>query len=223
MLTKEGTEFLIDKGWVMKSKQVLEELYLKINQERITPSGVDSIEGEVSVFRFDSLNKMMKFWEEIISDWYKNFQKGDPNINCWQGAHSWEALLHLDTEKRIMGQLKDKGIVSYALSTGSTPLDKNLWEFYKKIGLKVRLYPSSKSFDRTYYVGTYGETIVQLQIPERVSEKIDTFFKKNKSIKKLDLNELIEIVNLKQQIKLTVIKNLGMSKQINSSIISQFD
>jgi len=223
VLIKNKTEFSINKEWVIKSKSVIDELYLTINQERITPKGIDSIKGEVSVFTFNSLNEMMKFWEEIIDDWYKDFKRGNPNINCWQGAHGWEAILHLDTEKKIMGQLKKKGIISYAVSTGSTPLDKNLWKFYKKIGLKVRLYPSSKLIDRTYYVGTYGETIVQAQLPDKIVEKLENFFKKNKNLENLDLDELAEIVNSRQKIKLTVIKNLGMAKQINKSILSQFD
>ncbi|GAI97007.1 unnamed protein product, partial [marine sediment metagenome] len=207
--------------WVLESKKILDILYEDLTKEKVKPKGIESIEGEVSVFTFDSLNEMMKFWEDIIDDWYKHFKKGDYNINCWQGAHVWEGLLHLDKEKKIMGQLRKKRIKSYAISTGSTPLDRNLWRFYKNIGLKTRLYPSSSSFDKSYYVGTYGEIIVQAHYPEKLVKKLDSFFKKNKDIKHLDLNELTNIVNTKAKIKLTVIKNLAMAKQINKSIISQ--
>ena len=83
--------------------------------------------------------------------------------------------------------------------------------------------PSSSSFDKTYYVGTYGETLVQVHYPPEIVEKLEKFFKKNKTIDDLDLHELSEIVNKKQEIKLTVIKNLSMAKQINKSIISQIE
>lgn len=223
ILTRNKSEFSINKQWVSESKRVLDELSQTLNKEKITPKNIESIKGEVSVFTFNSLNEMMKFWEDIVDNWYLNFKKGDYNINCWQGAHVWEALLHLDREKKVFGQLKQKGIKSYAVSTGSTPLDKNLWKFYKSIGIKARLYPSSSSFDRSYYVGTYGELIVQAHYPKKLVEKLDNFFKKNKNIQNLDLNELTEIVNSKAKIDLTVIKNLSMAKQINKSILSQIE
>ncbi|MBW2997398.1 hypothetical protein KY349_03605, partial [Candidatus Woesearchaeota archaeon] len=156
-------------------------------------------------------------------DWFENFKKGDPNINCYQGAHGWEGLLHADREKTMMGRLKKKGIKSYALSTGNTPLDRYIWRFYKSIGLKVGFHPSSSAFDRSYYVATYGETIVQTTYPAWIVQALDNFFKKNKSIEYMNLKELSDIVNRKIQIKLTVIKNLRMAKQINKSIISQME
>ena len=52
---------------------------------------------------------------------------------------------------------------------------------------------------------------------------MDNFFKNNKSIDKLNLKDLSDIVNKKIEIKLTVIKNLDMAKQINKSIIADID
>lgn len=221
ILIKENTSFSINKNWVIQSKKTIDNLYNVLTKEKIAPSNIESIKGEISVFTFNSLNELMKFWEDIIDDWYKNFKTGDPNINCWQGAHGWEALLHLESEKKIMGQLKKKGIKSYAISTGSTRLDKDLWRFYNSIGVKTRLYPSSKYFDRSYYVGTYGETIVQTHCPENMVRLLDDFFIKTKNIDSLNLTKLSDIVNTKTKLELTVIKNISMAKQINKSIISQ--
>ncbi len=221
VLLRENNEFAIRKEWVLESKKALEKLYVDITQEKAKPTGIESIKGEISVFTFDSLNELMKFWEDIIDDWYKNFKEGDYNVNCWQGTHIWEGLLHIDREKSIMEQLRKKRIQSYAISTGSTPLDRNIWKFYTKIGLKIKLYPSTSSLDKTYYVGTYGDTIVQAHYPKEIVDALEKFFKKNKTIEELDLDELATIVNTKTTIKLTVIKNQAMAKQINKSILAQ--
>ncbi len=223
ILLKQKNEFSINKQWVLEGRKTLDILYQDLTKEKVTPSGIESIKGEVSVFTFDSLNEMMKFWEDLIDDWYKHFRKGDPNINAWQGAHGWEGLLHLDREKKIMSQLKNKGIKSYVLSTGDTPLDRNIWRFYKNIGLKIQLSPSSTYFDRSYYVGTYGETIVQVHVPQKIVEELDEFFRKNRTIEDLEIKQLSDIVNKRAKIQLTVIKNLSMAKQINNSIISQIE
>ena len=223
VLINQNNQFRINKEWVSQSKKQLDELYLELNKEKITPKSIDSIKGEVSVFVFDSLNKMMKFWEDIIDDWFENFKKGEPNINCYQGTHSWEGLLHTDRERTMMGRLKEKGIKSYALSIGNTPLDRYLWKFYSSVGLKVAFHPSLSSFDKSYYVATYGETIVQIHYPHEIVEALDKFFAKNKTMDDLNPKELSDIVNKKIEIKLTVIKNLAIANQINKSIISQIE
>ena len=219
----QQNQFSINKEWVINSKKQLDQLYEELTKEKINPRNIDSIKGEVSVFTFDSLNKMMKFWEDIVDDWFENFKEGNPNINCYQAAHAWEGLLHPDRERILMGRLKEKGVKSYILGLGNTPLDRYIWKFYKNIGIKVAFNPSSSSFDKTYYVGTYGETIVQVHYPPEIVNDLEKFFRKNKTIEDLDLNELSEIVNRKQEVKLTVIKNVAIAQQINKSIIASME
>jgi hypothetical protein len=221
VLVQKDLKYVINKDWVIEAKKRLDEIYQDITKATITPSSVDSIKGEVSVFEFNSPNKMMKFWEDLIDDWFENFKKGDPNINCYQGAHGWEGLLHADREKNMMSQLKSKKIKSYVLSVGNTPLDRSIWRFYKSIGIKIGFDPSNSSFDKSYYVATYGEIIVQTTYPPEIVHALDDFFKQNKSIEKMNLKELSDIVNKKIKVKLTVIKNLSMAKQINKSIIEK--
>mgnify|MGYP001374504125 CR=1 FL=1 len=221
VLIRTNNEFAINKQWVMEGKKTLDLLYEDLSKEKATPKSVDSIGREVSVFTFDSINEMMKFWQDLIDNWFKEFKQGNPNINCYQAAHAWEGLLHLDKERQLMGQLKKKKIKSYILSTGNSPLDKNIKKFYQDIGVKIQINKSSASFDRSFYIGTYGDLIIQSKYPEEIVEALDKFFKKNQTIEDLDLKRLSEIVNKKIKIKLTVMKNLEMAKQINKSIISQ--
>jgi hypothetical protein len=223
VLIKNDKEFSISKKWIVETRKTLDSIYLDLTREEKSPKSIESIEGEVSVFTFNSVSEMMKFWEDIIDDWFENFKKGDPNINVWQGAHLWEMLLYSDYERKIMGQLKEKGIKPWGVVTGNTPLDKYIVKFYQKAGVKMIINPSLSSFDKNYYVATYGETIVQVQYPHEIVEELEKFFKKTKSIDDLDLHVLSEIVNKKVKMKLTVIKNISMAKQINNSVISQIE
>ena len=221
VLKKTIKEFSINKEWIFDAKKQLDALYLEISREHQRPTRVDSIRGEVSVFSFDSLNQLMKFWQDIIDDWFEHFKSGDPNINAYQGRHLWEALLHPDREKQMMGRLKRKGIISYTLGTGNTPLDNYIGRFYAKIGLRVGFIPAKSLVDRTYYVGTYGDMIVETKYPQELATRLEAFFKKANTIEELDLVELSEIVNSMNKVQLTVIRNHGMAQQINNSIISQ--
>jgi hypothetical protein len=222
VLIREDNSFMINKDWAKEARDKLSSIYEKLNQKQ--SSDVKSIEGDVTVFTFDSLNDLMKYWEDIIEGWYKKFRHGDYAFNCFQGSHGWEALLHPGREKQIMSQLKNKRIKSYAIYTGNTPLDRYIVKFYKSIvGPNCALMPSSKHFDRGFYIATYGDLIVQIQYPDRLILELENFFKKNTSLDNMDMKSLSDIVNKKLKVKLTVIKNLDMAKHINQSIISQIE
>jgi hypothetical protein len=223
VLTRINNEFSINKQWVLDGKKKLDLLYEDLVNKKIKPNSLDSINGEVSVFTFNTINEMMKFWQDLVNNWFKEIKKGDSKVNCYQAAHAWEGLLHLDKERELMGQLKKKGIKSYIVSTGKSPLDKNIKKFYKNIGVKMQINNSSASFDRSFYIGTYGDLVIQSKYPEKIVDALDKFFKKNKTIEEMDLKVLSEIVNTKAKVKLTVIKNLEMAKQINKSILVQME
>jgi len=221
ILVREGNNFTISKEWVEKCRERFNELYKDLhNLKEKTPGSVE-VAGDVSVFTFNSLNTMMKFWQELMEDWVINFKKGEYNVNVYQAAHAWEGLLHLDKEKNLMSTLNKKGIKSYIVSTGNTLLDKNIKKFYEGIGVKFMIIPSQSTFDRSYYVGTYGDLIIQTQYPKELVSEMDNFFKKNSGLQSMDINVLLNIVNKKINVKLTVIKNIQMAKQINKSILAQ--
>jgi hypothetical protein len=219
---QKGDGFSINKEWVKKSKLLIDKLYSDLNSKQKSTSN-ESIGGEVSVFTFSSLNELMKFWQSLIEDWFKNFKEGDYGINCYQAAHLWEGLLHSDDEKVLMYQLKKKGIKSYIKTAGRSPLDRQIAKFYQDIGIKTNIDPSSSFFDKSYYVGTYGDLIIQAKYPDEITKKLDLFFKKSKTLKDLNLVELSDIVNINIEMKLTVIRNISMAKQINKSILGQFN
>ncbi len=223
VLIKDGNSFSINKQWVQEAKKTIDELYCTIYEEKEKPKKFDAIGQEISIFTFDSLGSMMKFWENLIDSWLQGYKKGDYPVNCYQSAHIWEVLLYPEMEKKIMGKMQGLGVTSYALSTGNTSLDKAAASFYKKIGVKVAIIPSSASFEKEYLVGTYGDLVVQSRYPPEIVSLLDRCYKKTKSLEKLDINEFSEIINLKIEIKLSVTKNLNMAKQINHSIISQMN
>ncbi len=220
VLRKDGKEFEIREEWIETASAELLRIRADIADK---PSATSHFMqgGDVRVYAFTSLGELTHFWEDIIEHWRTKRKKGDPNINCYQGAHIWEGLQRVDRERQVMGSMKEKGIKSYAVCTGSTPLDRAIAKFYSGIGLKMHVIPSLKRFDKSYYVGTYGDIVVQTQYPPSIVKALDQFFTGNKDLTTLNLHELDRIVNKKIPMKLTVIKDAGMAKQINASILAQ--
>ncbi len=221
ILLKENNTFVINKQWVFDSKRTMDELYSTIYQEREKPAKVDSIGEEVSVFTFNSIGEMMKFWQQLIGEWLNNINESSLKVNCWQGAHAPEALIYPDAEQKVFSQIKKKKVRSYLLLTGFSRLDKLSLNFYKEFGIKCAIAPSQTLFDKEYSVGTYGDLVVQTLYPKEVISALDSFYKKTKTLQDLNLSELYSLLNKKVEVKLSVSKNIHMARQINQSIISQ--
>lgn len=223
VLKKEGSGFSISKEWVAANKSFIDSLYMKLSRENGKPARSESVGSEVQVFVLDSMMEMMRAWENLTWEWGRNFRKGDYNYNCYQAPHSWEVLTHSEEEARMMSQFHEKGVISYILCTSNTPLDRSIVKFHDKIGVKMAIKPSSSTFDKSYYVGTYGDLVLQARCPPDISKRIDDFFRKNKSMEELDLAELFSIVNAKTKVKMTAIRSIEMAKHVNQSIISQIE
>lgn len=223
VLMRKEHAFLINKEWILDTKKTIDKLYSEFSQEKKVPREAESISGEISVFTFHSLKEMIQFWQAIIDDWYLKTKHIEHPINCHQAAHVWEVALFPVEEQKVMTQLIKKGVKCYSVTTSNTPLDKHASKFYKSIGIKTAINTTNNSYDRGYYVGTYGETIVETRYPQKLVKQLDEFYKKNTKIEDIDIKQLSDIVGMKIEIKLTVIKNLQMAKQINESIIRQIE
>ena len=219
ILVKKNKKIEMNKEWVKELRNDAEEIYEKIVLSKKFESKKPG--EEITVLTLNSLNDAMVHYYKIIDKWFNDFKEGDNNLNCYQSLHLWEVLLHLEKEEKSISQLKKKGIKSYLL-TGSTKLDKSIINFYKKIGAKAKSQNSISEFDKTYSIGTYGDTIIQIKYPKKIIKQIDDFFKENSSLNNLDLFSLSKILKQQEKINLTIIKNSVMAKQINKSILAQF-
>ena len=66
VLQQEEHAYNINKEWIKNSKKFIDDLYAEVYKEKTMPKSVDSITGEVSVFTFNSLNELMKFWQRLL-------------------------------------------------------------------------------------------------------------------------------------------------------------
>lgn len=221
ILRKKDSLYEINPSWVFEAKKTLKVIEESIISGKVIKN--DTIKGVLNSFSFNTINDMQIFWQKLIDNWFENFQESDEmNINCWQGVHLWEALIHLDTEKKVMQKLKDKGIRSYILLTGNTTPDKYTKKFYESIGIKSSI-DSSTNTEENYYIGTYGDLIVQVYYPEKLHDKIKDLFKQAKKVDELNVTKLHDIITEKTHIEMTVIKNPSMARQINNDIISRIE
>ncbi len=224
VLSKGEDGFSVSREWVAEGKGFLDRLYLRLVAKEKPAKAFDSLGKDVSVFVFDSVNEMTRTWQEISDTFYKGYRKGDCNVNCYQAAHSWEVLLHPDIEAKLMGGAVKRGIAAYILCSNDTPLDRSLVRFHERLGVRMAINTyDTRDIDQSHYLGTYGDIILQTEYPEAAVRKLKSFFEKTKSLERMDLSELSAIVNAKAKVKMTMIRNLAMAKQLNAGIIEKVE
>ncbi|MFA6064505.1 MAG: hypothetical protein WCW44_02110 [archaeon] len=218
-LIEENSKYSIDKRWISQAKKEIDALHSQLFSIAPVRKRVDAIGEDLSVFTFDSIAEMMKFWQHSLES--NKTEKGD--INCYQTHHMWEAILFPESERKLMTKLLSGGTKSYFLITGNTILDKLTVKFYRDLGVKVSILSSRSEFDKEYAISTHGSLVIQTNYQKETALALDAFFKKVKKLENLNLEELAKIVSAKAEVKLSIAKNKNMAQQINKSIIDQVE
>lgn len=176
---------------------------------------------ETEVYEFEDLKSMMDFWYALVDDWLTH-EKGQVK-NYYQCAHAWEALLHLDNELQFIEKLKHRKIPINMLITSNTFLDRSILAFYRKHKITSAISNSHTTFDKSFYVGTYGKLIIQAIIDKELVAELENFFKISKALDSFALEKLQLIARKKSSIRMTVIRNSQIAEQINRSIIAEIE
>ena len=116
--------------------------------------------------------------------------------------------------------IKDKVRV-YQLVNGKSYLDKWSVKFYKRLGINCTIN-KSKTKNKANYIVVFGDYVMQTYYPKDIIEKLEKFYKKTKQLEDIDLNEIMSILTLKRDIKVTLIKNREIANKVREDIIKQF-
>lgn len=65
VVKEEQNKYAIRKEWVETKRKELQKLHDNLTGKTTTPKRIESITDEVTVFHFNSLNELMKFWQTL--------------------------------------------------------------------------------------------------------------------------------------------------------------
>ena len=79
-----------------------------------------------------------------------------------------------------------------------------------------------KDFVHGHFVGVFGDLIPQSTLPLKIAKQMDQFYSTYKKIEDIVLRELIDIVNEKSEIQLTVIKDPLLARTMRERVLRTF-
>lgn len=221
VLTKEGTNVKIHNTWIKQTKAWIDKLqkkYLETGER-----GEQIYIGEdVQVYYMDNLIDLDKFWIKILEEWFEDPDIEDDSLTQLSG-HAWYVLGQLENEEECLRTIKKHKLRFYTVVNSDTFLDKWSGKYYTD---KNFFYTTKKQSDIKYhnhYYIIYGEYVMEAVYPEKLAKDLDQIYSTVKKIDDLDLVKVIEILKRKEKLKITVMKNKPLAKQLRKELLSHWE
>lgn len=136
--------------------------------------------------------------------------------------HAWFPVGRFESEKTIFQSLFDKGHKAYFSIAGKEVLDMDIAKkFIKPIGHGFSL-GADLGLKKTQYLNIIGEYVIEVELDNTTTERIDDYFKKYKTLAEADKSELQAIVEERGRNKLTLIHSTKKAHKWRSRLAKDF-
>jgi len=218
VLSAKGREYEISKGWISEAHAFIDELS-KAYLAEWKPMRKMEVGEDVIVYTLDSIYDAERLWGDLLFDWVRKNATASSQ-NTFQATHIWTILFHLEWEEKQILALQKKTKNRKAVIYSDTFLDKVAQKFYSTY-IPTKMVRDA-TWTRGCSIGTYDDMIIQLYQPKGLAKEVDDFYRGVKRLEDVDLARMSEIAKRKAEVKLTVIKNPEMARQIRESCLRHF-
>jgi hypothetical protein len=220
VLEKKGRHFAINKQWILEAAKFVNQLQKQYFSEDQKVEKI-AVSSNVATYTFSRLVDSDVMWNTIIEDNFAN-NPNHPKIITFSAEHFWWVIATPVQEAELYRSMQKKGITTYFIGYGNTPLDKWTTDYYKGIKVHCKQIPKPKNFPPGHNAGTYGDIIIQVTYPPKLAQRIKDFFRKHKQVAQTNLPELVEITTEKHEIVLTVIRDATLAASMREGNIRHF-
>ncbi len=218
VLTRDGKKFSLSRSWI-------QELILfgnKLQRQYLTPSAQDklAVGPNVTVYTLNTLAETDGVWNAAIREIFSDAKHA--KVQTFTSMHFWFVLVVLAQETALITDLTKKGIQSNFICYGQTPLDKWTVKYYQDLGIGCKSLPRPPDFPLGLNIGSYGDTIIQVEYPQEVQEKLDGFYGRYQRIEDARLAEIAELSTMPGEYRLTIIRDAVLAKNFRESVLKEF-
>ncbi len=197
VITKYGKMFSVNRHW-------LHQLYRfskpQIEFGKNSKLSVLSFEdGDTITYKFKTPNLMGIYWAHLYDTVFQ-FHYPEIPILVFH-PHEWLIHARVESETFFLKRFSEDGKRCLFSIGGITELDK---EFKKKWSSKYLEIATGASYGlkNTEYLNVLGDFIFKVTVSARFAKDIDTFFKKYKTVDDENRQELIDLCNRSDAVKM---------------------
>jgi len=214
IVTKSGKEYTISIDWLKLNRKFFE----KVEQKKLGVAPEDIAEREITHIEFDTL---FDFYSYLLrsSNFIADFLEISPFVA--EVEHMYWLLFGSKEDQELLKNVIRRSPGSCILCRGDTFIDNMIAKYFEYCGVKVKTGVITAAEKHDTLVG--GIFIFQISFGDDLKKECDKIYK---NVNEDDLGNIgasyEKLLNKKSKIKLTIIRNEYLSKQMTMKIIHEF-
>jgi hypothetical protein len=206
ILRKTNNSYLLDAKWLECELQK----FKKINQSYEENKPLKIINKKTTQIKVNSIEELYKF---IINNIDNQFFADNPKEFFMKCNHLWGSYYSKE-DKEILKKAFQNG--SYIISKNNDFLDKEISNFYKSIGARVKLGLDPNLPDTIII----GNCVIQIYFPNELIKEINRIYSGKLTVEKI--RECKKVFEKSYDIDILVIRNENIAKSLKKEIKSYF-
>ena len=136
--------------------------------------------------------------------------------------HQFFLLARKEQEESLINYII-KNNCYYFLTVGSnTPLDKTISNFFEGTNKQYHMSPKNLFKKNTYYVNVFNDFIIEVWIGKNTADRIEKLYTTTKSCTENTIQELQNIMQIQEKIKITISRNKRKADNIKKTLSKFF-
>ena len=214
VLDKQGKEYSIKKEWILNLKSFFDKLLTKYETGKQLHTFRNELAKEnYAVYTFNNLLDLDNFWGNIMNYW-ANHEKNNKNYLSIVHYHWW-MIINLGKETALFENFKKKNIKSTFITLKKAPLNNWAKKIYQNYGMHTK---SKTSKNKYVDINVLGDTIIQVEYPKKIANKIEDFFKKYKNLQEVSPRTITQLAHKPCEIKFIMFKSSEIAQNLRYNI-----
>ena len=214
VVNKAGKNYSLSQEWLGQVTQFAKET--NVAYEKNSSREVGGETNEATLVFYNPIKALYK----LLDLMHKEFLKQKPEYAVSITRRAWPVICcekkHFKKLELIVKSCKD-----YKIVQEKSRIDNFLMGFFKQLGAHYKLGVRGCAKDCDYLV--FNDFVVKIFFPKTYSEKLDSFYKKNKEINEKNTQELYDIAyNSNGETIAKVTKNKQLADEIIKRVLKEF-
>ena len=129
-------------------------------------------------------------------------------------------LTYPESEYAELERIKEKKVKHFFINHGDSLLDRYAKKFYNNANIPFKIKKEGVDCD----IGVFGDTIMQVYLPQFIKEKIEEIYKKCKNPSEVNIPDFIKnILNKEVTIQLVLTNNKEIADQLKQNVLNEFN
>lgn len=219
VIIKVKRKYALSIPWMLQRVETTNNWIQNYSKTPVVSQIIEGIEDKQTI-RFKDLRRLKRYWSQMVLVLLKNSE--DKTLYTWN-PHPWQYIVDPDHEKDVMRSIEFANSKMFKIIGNNYYLDNIAKGFWQKKSLNYSYLKSPFHRQQNLYFSVIFPWIISVKLNKKTCDYLEQLFSTTKSLKDLNLAELIDFLENDAAGSLTIENNKKKSLKIKHQFIEFFD